>query len=195
MAGKATVLGTIVSAIGILITLLPHEGKSGNQTTYGSQSPAIGENRGHINITYGKESASSRKRFEGEIGNFNKGKRFADFILNNSKEIVYFDVYRNASYDDNSLEAIELVSNTFNINYFWIYSECQELKENEKPSREKCQGYDIFIDHSLDDKDADAIVYRDKLRLKGFFVIKGCEGMHMGFESCTLRPLNVDSAQ
>ncbi|NMQ21397.1 hypothetical protein E4P82_20635 [Candidatus Competibacter phosphatis] len=127
-----------------------------------------------------KNQRHQERGLKGKSAILIREKRFADFILNNSKEIVYFDVYRNASYDDNSLEAIELVSNTFNINYFWIYSECQELKENEKPSREKCQGYDIFIDHSLDDKDADAIVYRDKLRLKGFFCNKRVRGNAYG---------------
>jgi hypothetical protein len=151
-------------------------------TTSGDQSPAIGNNSGEVTINY-PERSKQVEEYIGEFGNFEKGEKLAETILNNRQKIVYFDAAMD-TFGDN----YQLLENTLTVDYFWFYTDCYE----EPPSRSNCQGYEIFVDHESGDKDATVSFYRDKLRLKGYFAIKDCYGMHQGFEGCAIRPLNVD---
>jgi hypothetical protein len=55
--------GSLASIVGLAITLYPvGKAQSGNQTTYGNQSPAIGSVDGNVTINYGGASTSEQNK-------------------------------------------------------------------------------------------------------------------------------------
>ncbi len=135
---------------------------------------------------------SSVDRFQGEIGHFEKGQAFEKFISDHSLKKVYIDArFTPAPLDDEN--ALRIINDTFGVESFVLWDSCESLKAGEKPSIGNCTGTEFSLDRSEGPKDSDLIFNRGVLRLKGYFVVKGCDGPHQGLMGCTLRPVNVDA--
>lgn len=135
---------------------------------------------------------SSVDRYEGEIGNFEKGQAFEKFISDHTLKKVYVDVHLNPEPLDDE-NALRIINDTFGVESFVIWDSCESLKAGEKPSIGNCTGTEFSLDRSEGPKDSDLTYVRGVLRLKGYFVVKGCDGPHQGLMGCTLRPLNVEA--
>jgi hypothetical protein len=65
---KLSFWGSVASIIGLVLAFYPFHAQSGNEggnraTTYGNQSPAIGENKGDININYNNAPIKPSKNY------------------------------------------------------------------------------------------------------------------------------------
>lgn len=133
-------------------------------------------------------------RFEGEIGNFEKGKAFEEFIFDHTLKKVYIDArFTPAPLDDEN--ALRIINDAFGVESFVLWNSCESLKAGEKPSIGNCTGTEFSLDRSKGPKDSDLTFIRGTLNLKGYFVVKGCDGPHQGLMGCTLRPLNVEAGK
>lgn len=131
--------------------------------------------------------------FKGEIGHFAKGKSFEKFIFDHQLKPIYIDAYMTPGPLDEE-SSFKIINDTFGLEYFVLWDSCEPaLKAGEKPSNGACTGTEISLDRSEGPKDADLRFYRGALTLKGYFVIKGCDGPHQGLMGCTLRPVNAEA--
>lgn len=121
-------------------------------------------------------------KYEGEIGHFGKAVAFNGFIFEHQMKVVSLDASLTPTTND-----------TFGVDSFVLWDSCEPLEPKEKPSPAKCTGTEFSIDRSEGPKDSDLTFYRGTLRLKGYFVVKGCDGPHQGLMGCTLRPANVEA--
>jgi hypothetical protein len=131
-------------------------------------------------------------RFKGEIGNFEKGQAFEKFISNHELKKVYIDARLTPDPMDDE-NALRIINDTFGVESFVVWDSCESLKAGEKPSIGNCTGTEFLLDRSEGPKDSDLTFNRGVLSLKGYFVVKGCDGPHQGLMGCTLRPLNVEA--
>ena len=131
-------------------------------------------------------------KFEGEIGHYEKSKRFTNFIFKNQRKLVYIDAY----YVPADPQEVRIVNNTFGVDGFHLWEKCFEpLAPNEKPWYGKCEGTGFTLDRSGPEKDSDITYIRGTLRVEGYFAIRGCGGPHQGSMGCTLRPLNPEEVR
>lgn len=131
-------------------------------------------------------------RFEGELGHFEKGKAFEKFIFDHTMKPVYIDAYMTPGPMDDEKD-FAITNDTFGLEYFVLWDTCESLKPGEKPAVGACMGTEFSIDRSEGPKDSDLTFIRGVLHLKGYFVVKGCDGPHQGLMGCSLRPVNVES--
>ncbi len=138
-----------------------------------------------------KEEPSVDK-FEGELGHFEKSRAFEKFIFDHALKPVYIDAYLTPGPMDDE-KAFEPTNDTFGLETFVLWDACESLKPGEKPSTLTCTGTEFSIDRSEGPKDSDLTFIRGVLHLRGYFVVKGCDGPHQGLMGCSLRPVNVEA--
>ncbi len=160
--------------------------KEDNAVNAASNAPAIPKREDAVNIA---SDSPAIPRFEGTIGNYEASKPFTDFIFANQGNIVWLDAQ---SFEDLSRQP----ETGFEIDYFHLWDNCfQALDPNEKPWSGKCTGTGFSIDHSDPAKDAIVTWFREKITIRGYFAVKGCDGPHQGSMGCTLRPLNPEDVR
>lgn len=139
-----------------------------------------------------KAQEPSLDKFEGELGHFEKAEAFAKFVSDHTLKPVYIDARLIPGPMDDEGD-FKITNDTFGVDSFVLWESCDSLKDGEKPSVGACTGTEYSLDRSEGPKDSDLTFIRGTLSLKGYFVVKGCDGPHQGLMGCTLRPVNTEA--
>ncbi|MEC4803948.1 MAG: hypothetical protein SAJ12_01010 [Jaaginema sp. PMC 1079.18] len=204
---QIAILGAIVAGITVgwtrAASVLPNspEAESVGKENYANISPeaetVARETRANITPEIKQEESAIAQHhsdpkiptFTGEIGHYEASQSFTDFIFDNQANIVFIDAY----YVPESWDEIEIINNSFGVDYFHLWHHCLDESEvSEVPSVRNCTGTSFSLVRDAAPKDADFTFVRGTVRIQGYFAIRGCGGPHQGSMGCTLRPLNPE---
>lgn len=163
------------------------------QATEGNNSPNISASNGDVQVSIDNStevqapSTPEIPSYSGKIGHLEAGKDFIDFIFKHKAQVVYLDAYFDApAFDEKDIH--------YGDDWFSLWSECNNLPENQPPSYMHCLGASFNLKVS---NESESIWDYDQgfQHLQGYWSIRANDGMHQGQLSVTLTAVDTKDAQ
>lgn len=185
------VLAGLAALVSLAYTFLGNSGMQ--QKTGGNNSPNINAQNGDVQFnvdnstTIQTPSTPQIPKYSGEIGHLKAGKDFIDFIFKHDAQVVYLDTYFDAPASDQK-------DVHYGDDWFSLWSECNNLLENQHPSEMHCSG--VSFNLRVPSESESIWGYNQGFQhLQGYWSIRANHGMHQGQLSVTLTAVDTKDAR